>query len=278
MYDRLVSEPTIDPDILAYYRDEWDEDARIRSGLHEIELIRTKEILRRHLPDGPLRIIDIGGGSGVHAEWLLDDGHEVHLVDPLRFHVEQASAHLDGFDRFTSEVGDARSLAFKDATFDAALLLGPLYHLTERTDRVCAWSEARRVTKQGGLVFAVGISKFAPIPVGLADGVIFDELFMKLVEGTLSDGQHRNPPGREYFTTAFFHHPDELRREAEDSGLTVLAIVGIEGFAGILPQLEEHWDDPDKRDVIVEMARAIESEPTLLGVGPHIMVVARNAG
>ncbi|MCL1598192.1 MAG: methyltransferase domain-containing protein [Actinomycetia bacterium] len=273
-----MSEPTIDPDILAYYRDEWDEDARIRSGLHEIELIRTKEILRRHLPGGPLRIIDIGGGSGVHAEWLLEDGHEVHLVDPLLFHVEQASAHLGDIDRFTSEVGDARSLVFEDATFDAALLLGPLYHLTERTDRVCAWSEARRVTKQGGLVFAVGISKFAPIPVGLADGVIFDELFMKLVEGTLSDGQHRNPPGREYFTTAFFHHPDELRREAEDSGLTVLAIVGIEGFAGILPQLEEHWDDPDKRDVIVEMARAIESEPTLLGVGPHIMVVARNAG
>jgi len=273
-----MTEPSVDPTILKYYRDEWDEDARIRSGLHEIELIRTREIVRRFLPDGPLRIIDIGGGSGVHAEWLLDDGHEVHLVDPLLFHVEQASTRLDGFDRFTSEVGDARSLVFEDATFDAALLLGPLYHLTEHTDRLQAWREAARVTKPGGLVFAVGISRFAPIPVGLAEGVVFDELFLRLVERVLSDGQHRNPPGREYFTTAFFHHPDELRQEAEDTGLAVLSVLGVEGFAGILPQLEEHWDDPDRRDIIVEMARMIESEPTLLGIGPHIMVVAQQDG
>jgi SAM-dependent methyltransferase len=273
-----MTEPTIDPDVLAYYRDEWDEDARIRSGLHEIELIRTKEIVRRYLPDGALRIIDIGGGSGVHAEWLLEDGHEVHLVDPVPLHEEQASAHLGAIDRFTSEIGDARSLSPADATFDAALLLGPLYHLTERTDRLAAWREARRVTKQGGLVFAVGISRFAPVHVGLAEGLAFDELFKRLVERTLSDGQHRNPPGREYFTTAFFHHPDELRQEAEDAGLAVLTIIGIEGFAGALPQLERHWADPNKREIIVEMARAIESEPTLLGIGPHIMAVARLDG
>ena len=270
-----MTEPTIDSDILKYYRDRWDEDARIRSGLHEIELIRTQEIVHRYLPNGTLKILDVGGGSGVHAEWLLEDGHEVHLIDPVSRHIEQASTQLDGIGRFTAEVGDARELAFDDDTFDAVLLLGPLYHLTEHADRLQVWREARRVTKRGGLVFAVGISRFAPIPVGLAEGLVFDKLFMKLIERTLSDGQHRNPPEREFFTTAFFHHPDELRQEPIDAGWTVLAILGVEGFAGILPQLEQYWDDPQKRAIIVEMARATEAEPTLLGIGPHIMVVAR---
>ncbi|MEN8238820.1 MAG: methyltransferase domain-containing protein, partial [Actinomycetota bacterium] len=268
----------VDPKILRYYSDDWDEDNRIRSGLHQLELIRTQEILRRFLPDGGGRVLDVGGGAGIHAEWLLEDGHAVHLIDPVPRHVDLAVDRLGTSDRFTAAVGDGRDLEQPDGAFDAVLLLGPLYHLTDRADRMRSWTEALRVMAPGGLVFAVGISRFTELSVGLAEGLIFDDVFATMMERMLTDGQHRNPDDREYFTTAFYHHPSELEDEAIEAGWHVEAVLGIEGFARAMPQLEEHWEDPVRRQIIIDAARSIESEPSLLGLGPHVMVVARKPG
>ncbi len=271
----VMGNSEFDPDILRYYSDEWDEDDRVRSGLHEIELVRTQEIIRRHLPGGHLRVLDVGGGGGVHAEWLLQDGHEVHLVDPVPRHVEEASQRLEDWSGFSCEIGEARDLSPSDDSMDAVLLLGPLYHLTDRTDRLRAWQEALRVTKVGGVVFGVGISRFASLAGGLANGLMFDEDYQALVNRTLMDGQHRNPSGRDFFTTAFCHLPIELQQEAEEAGWSVEALLGVEGFTNTMLHLEHDWVDDSKRAVIVDAARAIESEPSLLGLGPHIMVVGQ---
>jgi SAM-dependent methyltransferase len=273
----VVSNHELDPDILRYYSNDWDEDDRIRSGLHEIELVRTQEIIRRYLPGGQLRVLDVGGGGGVHAEWLLQDGHEVHLVEPVPRHVEEASRRLGDWAGFSCEIGDARNLPPPDESVDAVLLLGPLYHLTDRADRLRTWQEALRVTKVGGVVFGVGISRFASLAGGLAKGLLLDDDYHKLVSRTLVDGQHRNPSGRDFFTTAYCHLPVELQQEAEEVGWSVDALLGVEGFTNTMPHLEDDWLDHSKRAVIVEAARAIESEPSLLGLGPHIMVVGQRS-
>ena len=266
--------PDFDQDILRYYDDESDEDARIRSGLNELELVRTREVMRRYLPSRSQRILDVGGGGGVHAEWLLDDGHEVCLVDPVPRHVDQAVMRLGSDPRFSAKVGDSRSLAHRNDSFDVVLLLGPLYHLTDRADRLQTWREARRVVRPGGLVFGVGISRLAELAVGLGSELIFDDRFREMLDRTLIDGQHRNPPDRNYFTIAYYHQPYELSDEASEAGWVVRTVLGIEGLAGAMPHLEAHWSDPERRRIIVDAVRAIETEPTLLGLGPHIMAVA----
>jgi hypothetical protein len=98
------------------------------------------------------------------------------------------------------------------------------------------------------------------------------------VERDLREGQHRNPRRRpHWFTTAFFHHPEELRAEVADAGLEVLELVGVEGLAGSLPQLDRRWQDPRDREVILWSARVVEAEPSLLGLSAHLLVVARPA-
>ena len=92
-----------------------------------------------------------------------------------------------------AQVGDARRLPYGDASADAALLLGPLYHLTDRGDRLTALSEARRVLRTGGLVAAAAISRFASTFDGLARGFLADPRFEHVVERDVHDGQHRNP-------------------------------------------------------------------------------------
>jgi ubiquinone/menaquinone biosynthesis C-methylase UbiE len=263
-------------EVREHYEVEIVEAERLSRGAGQLELARTQEIIRRHLPPGPLEIHDVGGGAGVHAVWLADDGHSVHVVDPMPSHVEAAQRLASASRRITAEVGDARSLAAESGSADAVLLLGPLYHLTERADRVRALEEAARVVRPGGPVFVAGISRFASLLDGLAREFLFDPRFRSIVERDLREGQHRNPERvPHWFTTAYFHHPSELPDEAGEAGLDCIEVIGVEGVAGWFANALARWDDADSRAAILDAARAVESEPSLIGASAHLLMVAR---
>jgi hypothetical protein len=141
-------------------------------------------------------------------------------------------------------------------------------------DRVRALAEARRVLRDGGLVFAAAISRFASLFDGLSRGFLFEPGFRAIVDRDLTDGQHRNPTERPgWFTTAYFHHPDELEAEAGAAGLAVRELVGVEGLAGWLPGLEARWDDAGDREAILHAARVVEREQVLRGLSSHLLLI-----
>lgn len=266
--------PRIPEEVMEHYADEVREAERI-TDRHPLEFLRTQEIVRRHLSRSALRILDVGGAAGVHACWLAADGHRVHLVDPVPSHVEQARAasRANGVP-FEASVGDALSLEHPDAAFDVVLFLGPLYHLTEAADRLRALREARRVLTAGGLLFAAGISRFASALDGLARGFLYEDGFRGIVETDLRDGQHRNPERRpSWFTTAYFHRPDQLRDEVAGSGFRVRELLGVEGLAGWLPDTERRLADARDREALLWTLRTIEREPSLLGLSAHLLLV-----
>jgi len=168
----------------------------------------------------------------------------------LELHVQQAQQADDAQPehRFTAQVADARSIPKPDASADAVVLLGPLYHLTEQTERAAALLEALRVLKPGGVVAAIGISRFTALLDGLWRGWLGDPLFRAIAERDLVDGQHRNPdPARypQWFTTAYFHRPEELVDEVRDAGFDAVSLLGVEGPGWLM---QEHWSDPDRRE------------------------------
>lgn len=255
------------------------ERGRLAQDTGRLELARTQEILRRYLPHPPAVVADVGGGSGVYSCWLAGLGYEVHLVDPVPLHLTQANdaSQLQPSHPLASiTLGDARALARSDGGTDAVLLLGPLYHLTDRADRLAALREARRVLRAGGVLVAAAISRFASALDGLRGGYLDDPAFAEIVEGDLTDGQHRNPTDHPaYFTTAFFHHPDELSREVEDAGLTLEHVLAVEGPAWLLPDFDRHWDDTGRRERLLGVVRRLEAEPSVLGASAHFLAVAR---
>ena len=260
-------------DEIAEYYDRGDEPGRLLAGTGLLERERTREILTRYLPPAPARIVDVGGGDGIHARWLAEAGYEVHLVDPIAKHVEKAAAPS-----VTAEVGDARDLHLPDQSCDAALLIGPLYHLTAREDRVRAPREARRVLRPGGPVFVAAISRFASALDGLLRGCLDDPAFAAIVRNDLRDGQHRNPTGRPgYFTTAYFHRPEELGEEIEDGGMAHECTLSVEGPAWLLQDFELRWSGPERRERMLEVVRALEAEPSVLGAGAHLLAVGRRS-
>lgn len=265
------SVPDLGNDILGYY-ERGREDDRLRTGGGRLELWRTQRILRRYLPPAPARVLDIGGGSGVHAEWLANDGYEVHLIDPVPLHVEQASA-LPGV---TASIGDARELSLPDRSADVALLLGPLYHLTDRADRLRAVNEATRVTRRGGLVAVAGISRFASMRDSLRKGWLDDSRWVEAVERTVTTGRHVNASGHEQrFTTAYFHDPDDLGIELAEAGLHDVEVIAVEGVGSFLDNIGDLLDSPETRHVLMRWIELTEREPSMLGASGHLLAIGK---
>ncbi len=255
------------------------EAGRLTYGSGRLELARTQEILRRFLPPPPAVVADVGGGPGLYACWLASLGYEVHLYDPVPLHVaqaEEASKAQPPHPVQSFTIADARAVGRPDNSADAVLLLGPLYHLTDRVDRLSALWEARRVLLPGGTLVAAAISRFASALDGLRGGYLDDPAFAAIAFRDLTDGQHRNPTDHPaYFTTAFFHHPDELRQEVEEAGLTGVQVLAVEGPAWLLQDFDVHWDDPGRRERLLHLVRRTEAEPSLLGASAHLLAVAR---
>jgi SAM-dependent methyltransferase len=264
-------------EILDYYG-EGKEEERLRASLGRLERIRTREIMERHLPPAPSRLLDVGGGTGVYAFPLADRGYQVHLIDPVPLHVERARALSSTLAAplVSADVGDARHLDVADATFDVVLLLGPLYHLTDRRDRVTALAEARRVLVPGGLLLSAYISRFASACDGIQEGALRDPAFAANVERDLTDGIHQNPTTRsEWFTTAYFHRPEEIQPEIEEAGLRFDKLIAVEGPGWMSQDLDAWLDDRAARERLLQVLRRLETEPSLTGSSAHLLAVAR---
>jgi SAM-dependent methyltransferase len=173
-------------------------------------------------------------------------------------------------------VGDARALDVPAETVDVVLLLGPLYHLTDPGDRARSLQEAARVLKPGGRLFAAAISRWASALDGLARDLLQDPRFALIVEQDLRDGQHRNPTERlDYFTTAYFHRPEELAAEVRAAGLDLEGVYGLEGPGWILPDVADRMADAHRRASLLRVARMVETEPSVLGSSAHLLAVAQ---
>ncbi|WP_395298147.1 class I SAM-dependent methyltransferase [Kitasatospora hibisci] len=247
--------------LAAFYAD-GDEAGRLTSGrtIGTLELLRTREILRAHLPPPPAAVLDVGGGPGVHARWLTDDGHHVVVVDAVERHVRQARDL-----GLTATVGDARRLAQGDASFDAVLLLGPLYHLPEAADRVRAWQEALRVVRPGGLVAAAALNRYARL---------LDPAATAALDVATTGLLHRADG-----PTSYYHSPAELLDEAGRAGLSEPAVYGVQGPAFTALRTEERHTGArdlgaDALEAALAAARFADAHPELVFTSMHLLAVA----
>jgi SAM-dependent methyltransferase len=254
--------------ISAYY-DRGGEAARLAVGRGRLEFLRTQDVLRRRLPPSPARVLDVGGGAGAHARWLAADGYRVRLVDPVPLHVQHAG-EIAGVD---AVLGDARRLAEPDAAYQATLLLGPLYHLPDRADRVTALREAARVTAPGGIVAAATISRFAGLYDTLVRGRYLEPEVRRVIDVGVVTGVHE-PFDLDLFTLAYFHRPEQILGEFADAGLTGAARYSLEGGAWLFADRDGSLDDAERTAALLDALRSVEQEPSLFGISSHLLTVA----
>ena len=239
--------------LIAFYEEREDEDARLETDIGQLEVARLHEIMDRTLPPPPARVLDVGGGTGRHASYLAGLGYEVGLVDPVPQHVATARERSAQGPPFSVSAGDARALTADDGSIDVVLLFGPLYHLPEASERRLALLEARRVLAPGGVLLAIVITTLAGALHQLRADFV-DTGFGRI---------------------GYFHDPASVGPEVADSGFSVESVLGLEGPAWLFDDLATRLEDLKRREDMLSVLRDVEAEPSMLGVSPHLLVVAR---
>jgi S-adenosylmethionine-dependent methyltransferase len=258
-----------------YDQNAGDEWARLER--HRIEFQMTLRALSEFLPQPPARLIDIGSGPGRYAVTLAQQGYRVTLVDLSKSSLElakqkavEAEVELEGLIHATA----LDLMAIPVDSFDAALLMGPLYHLHKLEQRRAALEQARRLLKPGGLVFASFITRFAGFRDAAVHGYTFVLDHPAYSEKLLATGIHDNGEG---FTDAYFAHPDETIPLGESAGFTTLQLMGCEGVLAGHEEYVNSLKGPD-HDFWLELNYRMAQEPCLLGASDHILYIGRKPG
>ncbi len=139
---------------LTQYYSSYDEDGRLRSQHGMVEFLTTMRYVEKYLRPGA-RIAEIGAATGRYSHALAQRGFAVDAVELVQHNIDIFQRNTLPGEPVTVRQGDARDLhMLEDDSYDITLLLGPMYHLFTVADQRKALSEALRLTKRGGVVFA----------------------------------------------------------------------------------------------------------------------------
>lgn len=246
---------------------EWERLAR-----HRTEFAVTLRALSDHLPPPPAAILDIGGGPGRYAIELARSGYSVILVDLSQKSLDYAKkmakkAQVELAYYLHANALDLNSIL--PARFDAALLMGPLYHLLAEDQRRQAIGEAKRLLKWGGLIFASFITRFAPFRQAAGEKPEWLSQNRAYAFDLLESGVHERG---EAFPDAYFAHPDEIIPLMERSGFRTIRLIGCEGVVAgheeMVNKLEgKAWQD------WVELNYRLGQETSLYGASDHLLYI-----
>lgn len=136
------------------YYNSYDEENRLLSRHGSVEYLTTMKYIRESLAGvSDPAILEVGAGTGRYSAALAKEGLRVTAVELVAHNLDILKSKLDGSEPLTAIEGNALDLSFlPDGSFDLTLLLGPMYHLYTREDKLRALSEAVRVTKRGGKI------------------------------------------------------------------------------------------------------------------------------
>jgi len=252
---------------------EW---LRLTRPYRQLELVSTLSLIDQHFPSSG-HVVDIGGGPGRYTIELLRLGYQATLVDLsskaisfARTQLEQLRLHAEGL-----HCGDARDLsALAASSFDAALHLGPMYHLVSTADRIAALGELRRVLKPGAPAIVGFINPWGVLRAGLTE---FRDLYAdyesvsKLTDTHMQEGEQR------VFTEAAFITPPQALAELRAAGFAVVARAGVEGFASgaLVPVREISEADPSAYRVVARLVEETCQLPAFRDCTEHLHVVVR---
>ena len=260
-----------------YYDEQVDEEwQRLQRPYRRFELLSTLRLVDAHFPRTG-HVADIGGGPGRYTIELLRLGYRVTLVDLSEKAVAYAREKLGEQGLRAEEVrcADARDLSdFATSRFDAALCLGPMYHLVSADDRNGALRELRRILKPGAPAIVGFINPWGVLRSGLTE---FPDFYADYDAANQLTGTYVKEGEQRAFTEAAFITPPRALCELRDAGFAVVTRAGVEGFAsGALTQVTEIAEaDPIAYETISRLVGETCELPAYRDGTEHLHVVVR---
>jgi 2-polyprenyl-3-methyl-5-hydroxy-6-metoxy-1,4-benzoquinol methylase len=250
---------------------------RLDGALCKIEFASTLHLIEKYFPKQG-RVCDIGGGPGRYTIELARQGHQVTLFDLSEAEIQFARARLDELGLRAEQllVGDARDLGRLDSeSFDAALLMGPMYHVIDPAARAQILHELARILKPGGIAIVAYLNSWGLMKTGIIDFPYWYEnvttLRDMLKEHTF-DAQSLAG-----FTECYWSIPEAALQEVKAAGLEAISYAGAESFAsGQGPLLEQlRHEKPLAFENVVQVAAETCELPQYRDATDHLHIVVR---
>ena len=249
----------------------------MRLERHRTEFAVTLQAMDEYLPPAPARVLDVGGGPGRYAIELARRGYEVTLFDLSQGCLRMARdrAAEAGTSLAAVEKGTATDLGrFSDGAFDAVLLMGPLYHLLDVGSRRQALAESARVLRNGGMLLAAFITRYAVLRWAAAHEPRWpvehrDELAAVVEQGILPP---RGVPGASF--VAWFAHPTEVEPLMVEAGLEVATMLGVEGLVSMIEE-QVNALEGEAWETWLDLNYRVAADPSIHGCVEHLVAIAR---
>ncbi|MBD5144928.1 MAG: class I SAM-dependent methyltransferase [Ruminococcus sp.] len=249
-----------------------DEDSRLADSKHgTVEFLTTMRYIEKYIRQGDC-VLEIGAATGRYSHTLARQGYTVDAVELVEHNIEVFRKNTMPDEKITVTQGNALDLsAFPDNKYDITLLLGPLYHLYNDEDKRQALSEAIRVTKQGGIIFAAYV---------ISDGSLIDEGFRL---GGFSVADYIKNGLLDPVTFAATSEPKDLfelvRKEDIDELMSVFPVtrlhyVATDGCARLIRDAVDNMDN-DTFELFLKYHFATCEREDLLGITSHSLDIFR---
>ena len=245
----------------------YDEDSRLRLKHGTVEFLTTMRYIEKYISSGDC-VLEIGAGTGRYSHALARQGFSVDAVELVSHNIEIFRKNTLPNENITVVQGNALDLSFiSDNKYDITLLLGPLYHLYNSEDKKQALSEAIRVTKQGGIIFAAYV---------ISDGCLLDEGFN---HGNISVAEYIKNGLLDSETFAAKSEPKDLfelvRKEDIDELMSVFPIIRLhyvatDGCSLLMREAIDNMDD-DTFDLYLQYHFATCERGDLAGITSHVI-------
>ncbi|WP_438351131.1 class I SAM-dependent methyltransferase [Paenibacillus sp. FA6] len=271
-----MTDPVID------YYNSFGEREWSRLDREPLEFTVNWHYIRQYLPVKG-RILDNGAGPGKYAIALAQQGYQMTLTDltPKLVEIAKEKAYqysvdslFDGF-----HVADARDLSqFVDESFDASLMLGPMYHLQDEIDRRTAVQELHRVTKSGSYVFVAFRSRTNHALASLLSPNHWKPNDnMNAIQEFMNNGSFNHTDEGRY-TGAYFYNVEDINPFMESNGFQSIHLIGSTNIGAILNEEQlSYWKQKGTEEYaqLVDLLIQTAQDPALLGISSHLLYIGR---
>lgn len=262
---------------LEQYYNKFNEEKRLDSRHGQVEFQVTYHYIQKMLESirtetgkehAEIKILDIGAGTGRYSVPLSEEGYDVTAVELVKYNL--GILKKKGSNVKAMQGNALRLKKLESEQFDVTLLFGPMYHLFTEEDKCKALSEAKRVTKSGGIILvAYVMNEYGVLTYAFKERHILE----CMEQNRLTKDFHSMSAPEDLYDYVRLEDIDRYRTTVQLERIKILSPDGPADYMRpFLNQLSE-----EEFQIFLQYQLAICERPDLLGAGAHIVDILRKA-